>query len=323
LAAACAHVAPVAPAAPPSEKDIVARSHEFFAAVDRGDQAAAGAALAPGFVQLSNARTWYKGKYLAILVAHGAGTTARSFANDQVTFAGDAAIYTAQTEFTLPGAKDPEERAIELVWVRAGAGWQLAASSSDDAGVDAERLSWNKTFRAATGFNLSPNKFLMEITKGRKPGKALDAGMGQGRNGVWLASQGWDVTGVDISDEGLRVAEKAATSQGLTIHTVNEDFEKFDLGADQWDLVDIIYAPGTERAPDVLRGLRKGGLVVVEYFHADEVKDLGIGGFKTGELEGVFKDGFRVVRSEIVDDIADWGPRDKPMKLVRFAAEKL
>jgi SAM-dependent methyltransferase len=47
---------------------------------------------------------------------------------------------------------------------------------------------------------------------GRKPGKALDFGMGQGRNAVFLALQGWDVTGFDLADEAVRIANGNAAA---------------------------------------------------------------------------------------------------------------
>jgi methylase of polypeptide subunit release factors len=55
-------------------------------------------------------------------------------------------------------------------------------------------------------FPRRPNEFLVEMTKRREPGQALDVGMGQGRNSIYLAKQGWDVTGFDASSEGVRQA---------------------------------------------------------------------------------------------------------------------
>ena len=55
---------------------------------------------------------------------------------------------------------------------------------------------WNKILTAdKPRFNTKPNAFLVEMVRGRQPGKALDVGMGQGRNAIWLAQAGWDVTG--------------------------------------------------------------------------------------------------------------------------------
>ncbi len=50
--------------------------------------------------------------------------------------------------------------------------------------------------------------------EGRNPGRALDIGMGQGRNAVYLATQGWDVTGFDPSSEGVRIARSNAEKAG-------------------------------------------------------------------------------------------------------------
>ena len=59
-------------------------------------------------------------------------------------------------------------------------------------------------------YNPAPNAFLVEVARDLKPGRALDVGMGQGRNAIYLAQQGWNVTGVDISDEGIRQAKEQA-----------------------------------------------------------------------------------------------------------------
>ncbi|MFZ0308445.1 MAG: methyltransferase domain-containing protein [Terriglobales bacterium] len=67
--------------------------------------------------------------------------------------------------------------------------------------------------------NSEPNGFLVEMVKGRKPGRALDVAMGQGRNTVWLAQQGWDVTGFDPADQAVTEANEAAQRFGVTIHT--------------------------------------------------------------------------------------------------------
>src|SRR5687767_2540931 len=56
---------------------------------------------------------------------------------------------------------------------------------------------YDGVYATAPTFNIEPNKLLADAVKGRKPGKALDVAMGQGRNSVYLASQGWSVTGFD------------------------------------------------------------------------------------------------------------------------------
>ncbi len=66
--------------------------------------------------------------------------------------------------------------------------------------------------------------------------------MGQGRNTVFLATQGWDVTGYDITDTGLEAARGAAQKAGVRIKTVYASHDDFDFGRDQWDLIVMTYA---------------------------------------------------------------------------------
>ncbi len=62
---------------------------------------------------------------------------------------------------------------------------------------------FNNIYSNAPGFSTNANALLVSAVTGRKPGRALDVGMGQGRNAVFLAVEGWNVTGFDISDVGL------------------------------------------------------------------------------------------------------------------------
>jgi 2-polyprenyl-3-methyl-5-hydroxy-6-metoxy-1,4-benzoquinol methylase len=65
-----------------------------------------------------------------------------------------------------------------------------------------------------------PNALLLSAIQGRKAGRTLDFGMGQGRNAVCLAQQGWDVTGFDPAEEAVRIANKNAASVGVKIRAL-------------------------------------------------------------------------------------------------------
>jgi len=84
-------------------------------------------------------------------------------------------------------------------------------------------------------FNTAPNAFLTEVVQTLKPGRALEIGMGQGRNSLYLAKLGWDVTGFDISETGMSLARKSAADAGVKLRTINQSIEAFDYGVDQWD----------------------------------------------------------------------------------------
>jgi 2-polyprenyl-3-methyl-5-hydroxy-6-metoxy-1,4-benzoquinol methylase len=91
-------------------------------------------------------------------------------------------------------------------------------------------------------FSRKPNQFLTQIVQDLKPGTALDVSMGEGRNSIFLAQKGWDVTGFDISDEGLSIAQRNAEKAGVKIKTILSGYQDFDFGKNQWDLVAMIYA---------------------------------------------------------------------------------
>ena len=68
------------------------------------------------------------------------------------------------------------------------------------------------------------------MVKTRAHGAALDVGMGQGRNAIWLAQQGWDVTGFDPADKAVALANKTAEGLGLHLKTEITTAEKYDFG---------------------------------------------------------------------------------------------
>jgi len=197
---------------------------------------------------------------------------------------------------------------------------QIAVILSLGDHMEAER--WNRYFTAEKpAFNTNPNAFLVGMVTGRKPGRALDVAMGQGRNAIWLAQQGWDVTGFDPADQAVGVARNNAARLGLTIHTEITTMERFEFGENKWDLIVLSYAGCGQLARQVERALRPGGIVVVEAFHTDALKTMKIGGSlcQTGELPHLFQ-GLRSLHYEEPVAQPDFAPR--PVRIVRFSAEK-
>lgn len=76
---------------------------------------------------------------------------------------------------------------------------------------------YNQLYAARPEFNTRPNPLLVDATEGLRPGQALDVGMGQGRNSLYLARKGWTVTGFDVAEVGLKKAREQATAEGVTI----------------------------------------------------------------------------------------------------------
>jgi len=191
----------------------------------------------------------------------------------------------------------------------------------------AEKDRWNRVYSSPQPiFNNSPNALLVEAVRGRRPGTALDLGMGQGRNALFLAQQGWTVTGVDISDVALNQARQQAEKLNVKLTTFLQDAKDFDFGTERWDLVALIYFPARPYVARIRQGLRPGGIVVVEAFHRDsgEKRRLGDGVvFGSNDLVKLFED-FRVLHYEDVLAPSDWNPSGsrEPARLVRLVAQK-
>jgi len=175
------------------------------------------------------------------------------------------------------------------------------------------------------GFTSTPSVFMMEATKGLKPGKALDVGAGQGRNAVWLAQQGWDVTGIDISGVGLAAATANARKAGTSINTVKTTYQDFDFGTEQWDLIVMIlsWAPMSDPAfaARLKASLRPGGVVVFEHVLETGKQSFPpmVHGLLPNALLTYFKD-FYIQKYEEGIWPGDWG--GPPAELVRMIARR-
>jgi len=100
------------------------------------------------------------------------------------------------------------------------------------------------------------------------PGRALDVGSGEGRNAVWLAELGWDVTAVDFSDVGLAKGRALAAARGVSVDWVLADIRTYRPTQAGYDLVIVLYVhlPSEPRRPNARRGgraLAPGGTLLV------------------------------------------------------------
>ncbi len=190
---------------------------------------------------------------------------------------------------------------------------------------DAWPLMFDRIYKSATpNFDTLPNALLMAAIEGRTPGRALEIGMGQGRNAVGLAVKGWTVTGFDVSAEGLAVARAQAARAGVAITAIQASDDTFDAGTNQWDLIAVIYGPGSIADPGYVarlhRSLKPGGLVVVESFASDRVaaqrRPVDI---DPADLRRAFS-AFQILRFEDGQAVSDWDPQTT--RLVRMVAQK-
>jgi 2-polyprenyl-3-methyl-5-hydroxy-6-metoxy-1,4-benzoquinol methylase len=172
-------------------------------------------------------------------------------------------------------------------------------------------LLWDKVYAGNNPiFIQSPSAVVMNAIEGRKPGKALDIGMGQGRNSVYLAAQGWDVTGFDPSG-GVRIARSNADKIGVKIRALVARDDEFQYGEDRWDLIVITYVRDLtiEDAQHFWEGLRPGGIVVYEN-GADESNSV---------LRAFL--GYQIIRFEDIQTTPEWNPNNS-IRVQRLIAQK-
>lgn len=102
---------------------------------------------------------------------------------------------------------------------------------------------WNDRYASeAYAYGETPNAFFKQEIQYLKPGKLLFPAEGEGRNAVYAASLGWDVTAFDISIEGKLKAEKLAKKSGVKINYIISDFSDIEFENDMFDCVVLIFA---------------------------------------------------------------------------------
>ncbi len=122
-------------------------------------------------------------------------------------------------------------------------------------------------------YGTHPNEFLLSQVYRLPPGaRVLVLGDGEGRNGVWLAEEGFEVTSIDYSAVGCGKARQLADERDVTLSVHCADLTEWDWQEDEFDAVVLVYLhfePSARR--EVYRravgALRPGGLLIVELFH--------------------------------------------------------
>ena len=167
--------------------------------------------------------------------------------------------------------------------------------------MKADQKRWDERFRKK-GFALGkePNPFLKKHIRLLPKGKALDMAAGEGRNAVFLAQNGFEVDALDISEKGLKKAQKLARGRGVKINTFLVDLDQYQIEKERYDLIANFYFLKRRLIPRIRKGLKKGGKVIFETYLLEH-RTLETGGpkqakyfLKPNELLRLFKD-FRIL----------------------------
>ncbi len=169
--------------------------------------------------------------------------------------------------------------------------------------MDAE--DWNEKYAGADLVWGAPaNAVVMEFATSLPTGRALDLACGEGRNALWLATRGWQVTAVDFSsvalEKGARAAAPLPRSVRERLEWMHGDVTKIEF-QQEYDLVLVVYLHlSPNQRPELLRraaaALRPGGTLIALGHDAANISE-GVGGPQDIEI--------LYTPTELVDELGD------------------
>jgi len=181
------------------------------------------------------------------------------------------------------------------------------------------REFWNHRYALpGWAYGTEPSDFVREVAE-TLDGPVLCLGEGEGRNAVFLAQRGLEVTAIDLSPRALEKAQRLATERGVQLTTQEADLADFALGDSQWGAILSIWCHlppwlRTRVHADVVHALKPGGHFVLEAYTPAQLQ-FDTGGPKSldllvdpavlkPELAGLTFERFEVLEREVQE--GDW-----------------
>ena len=205
------------------------------------------------------------------------------------------------------------------------------ASPQDGDESETTKARWDKRYdRDMYIYGKEPAAFLKQKMDGLKKGKALVLAMGEGRNAVYLAQNGFDVTGVDISEVAVEKCNKLAKERNTTVNAVVADLMDYDLGEAQFDLITKFYYYEPSIFPQIIDALKPGGMFILEQFSIDHLKYRETSAFGPRNPDYLIKpnellEHFKLLRILYYEDTVvelDEGMHKGTAAIIRLIAEK-
>jgi len=142
--------------------------------------------------------------------------------------------------------------------------------SSEDRGKD-QRAHWDIKYEQGLPSLTEPDPFFISayerfvtpsLPKPGVVGAALDLAGGLGRHALWLASRGWQVTVVELSDVAIGKLSQAALKLNLNVDLFAGDAAEYKLEPTQFDLIVLFYHLDRSLFPKIVSALKPGGLLI-------------------------------------------------------------
>ena len=150
-------------------------------------------------------------------------------------------------------------------------------------------ISWDERYSDKDYvYGKAPNTYLASVLDKIPHGKVLCLCEGEGRNAVYLAEHGFDVTAVDASAIGLAKASRLADERDVSINTIASDLGDFVIEPNHWDAVVSIFChvpPALRKQvhEQIVAGLKPGGVLVLEAYTPRQI-EYGTGGPPVAEM---------------------------------------
>lgn len=155
-----------------------------------------------------------------------------------------------------------------------------------------EIAGWENMYRSGErGAEDHPTALLVETLESRTPGKAIDLACGTGRNALYLAAHGWDVTAIDGSAEAIDTLERRAEAAQLHVKTKIADLQSgsYTLLPDSFDLVLIAYYLQRDLFAQVKTAVRANGIAIAIAHIPEPGEPLSEKRAAPGELRHIFE----------------------------------
>lgn len=195
---------------------------------------------------------------------------------------------------------------------------------------------WDERFKSEEYvYGVEPNKFYKEsLLDLNIKGEILFPAEGEGRNAVYAAMNGFDVTAFDLSIEGKKKAIKLAKENGVKLNYLVGNFEELGLKENSFDIIVLIFAhfhpsirPQFHKTFSKL--LKKDGVLILEGFSKTNLAMPNNNGPKnidllfTKEIIGDdFSDLETIILSEIIDDIDEGNHHIGESSVIRYIGRK-
>ena len=143
--------------------------------------------------------------------------------------------------------------------------------------MTAAKKYWDDYYQASPfKSGKEPSPFLVTMLPRMQKGRALDIGMGEGRNAVYCAMKGFAVKGLDISNHAVEHAQQLARDSGVTIEAQQGDLDLYIMGIMEYDSILMTnFKPSLTRYyTEIIRALKQGGTLLIESCTTDEMTEL-------------------------------------------------